>query len=93
MTGRTFGNAQASLALRSLILPVLLRLADVGFVAQLGHLLGLGERLRVGDLRSGMEFLGLVGISLLHGEVADFAQQERAEQREQSQACLSYAES
>ena len=55
MTARTFGNAQASLALRSLILPVLLRLADVGLVAQLGHLLGLGE-----------EFLGLVGISLLH---------------------------
>jgi len=55
MTGRTFGNAQASLALRSLILPVLLRLADVGLVAQLGHLLGLGE-----------ELLGLVGISLLH---------------------------
>ena len=54
MTGRTFGNAQASLALRSLILPVLLRLADVGLVAELGHLLGLGE-----------EFLGLVRISLL----------------------------
>ena len=55
MTGRTFGNAQASLALRSLILPVLLRLADIGLVAQLSHLLGLGE-----------ELLGLVGISLLH---------------------------
>ena len=55
MTARTFGNAQASLALRSLVLPVLLSLANVGLVAQLGHLLGLGE-----------EFLGLVGISLLH---------------------------
>ena len=55
MTARTFGNAQASLALRSLILPVLLRLTDVSLVAELGHLLGLGE-----------EFLGLVGISLLH---------------------------
>ena len=54
MTGRTFGNAQASLALRSLILPVLLRLADVSLVAELSHLLSLGE-----------EFLGLVGISLL----------------------------
>ena len=38
-----------------LLLPILLRLADVGLVAELGHLLGLGE-----------EFLGLVGISLLH---------------------------
>ena len=66
MTGLTFGNAQASLALRSLILPVLLRLADVGLVTELGHLLGLGERLRVGGLWSGMELLGLVGISLLH---------------------------
>ena len=55
MTARTFGNAQASLALRSLVLPVLLSLADVGLVAELGHLLSLGE-----------EFLGLVGISLLH---------------------------
>ena len=55
MTARTFGNAQASLALRSLILPVLLRLADVSLVAELSHLLSLGE-----------EFLGLVGISLLN---------------------------
>ena len=55
MTGRTFGNAQASLALRSLILPVLLRLADVSLVAELSHLLSLGE-----------EFLGLVRISLLN---------------------------
>ena len=38
-----------------LVLPVLLSLADVGLVAQLGHLLGLSE-----------ELLGLVGISLLH---------------------------
>ena len=38
-----------------LLLPILLSLADVGLVAELGHLLGLGE-----------EFLGLVGISLLH---------------------------
>jgi len=37
-----------------LILPVLLRLADVSLVAELSHLLGLGE-----------EFLGLVRISLL----------------------------
>ena len=55
MTARTFGNAQASLALRSLILPVLLRLADVSLVAQLGHLLCLSEQL-----------LGLVRISLLN---------------------------
>jgi len=55
MTARTFGNAQASLALHSLILPVLLRLADVSLVAELSHLLSLGK-----------EFLGLVGISLLH---------------------------
>ena len=40
-----------------------------------------------------MEFLGLVGVGLLDGEVADLAEQERTEQREQSQACLSYAES
>ena len=51
-----------------LILPVLLRLADVGLVAELGHLLGLGE-----------EFLGLVGIGLLDGEVADLAEQEVVE--------------
>ena len=38
-----------------LIFPVLLRLADVSLVAELGHLLSLGE-----------EFLGLVGISLLN---------------------------
>ena len=55
MTARTFGNAQASLALRSLILPVLLRLADVSLVAQLGHTLSLSEQL-----------LGLVRISLLN---------------------------
>ena len=55
MTARTFGNAQASLALRSLILPVLLSLADVSLVAQLGHTLSLSEQL-----------LGLVRISLLN---------------------------
>ena len=55
MTARTFGNAQASLALRSLILPVLLRLADVSLVAELSHLLSLCE-----------ELLGLVRISLLN---------------------------
>ena len=55
MTARTFGNAQASLALRSLVLPVLLSLADVALVTELGHLLGLGE-----------ELFGLVRISLLH---------------------------
>ena len=71
-----------------LVLPVLLRLADVGLVAELGHLLGLGERLRVGDQRSGMEFLGLVGIGLLDGEIADLTEQERTEQQEQSQAPL-----
>ena len=38
-----------------LLAPVLGLLADVGLVAELGHLLGLGE-----------EFLGLVGISLLN---------------------------
>ena len=38
----------------TLLAAVLLGLADVGLVAELGHLLGLGE-----------EFLGLVGISLL----------------------------
>jgi len=38
-----------------LLYPVLLRFADVGLVAQMGHLLDLGE-----------ELLGLVGISLLH---------------------------
>ena len=53
MTARTFGNAQASLALRSLILPVLLRLADVSLVAELSQLLSLGE-----------ELLGLIWISL-----------------------------
>ena len=42
-----------------LFAPVLLRLADVGLVAELGHALSLGK-----------EFLGLVGISLLDGEVA-----------------------
>ena len=68
MTVRTFGNAQASLALRSLILPVLLSLADVGLVADLGHALCLCE-----------EFLGLVGISLLDREVEDLAQQEVVE--------------
>ena len=65
-----------------LLAPVLLRLADVGLVADLGHALGLGE-----------EFLGLVGVGLLDGEVTDLAEQERTEQREQSQACLGYAES
>ena len=65
-----------------LVAPVLGLLADVGLVAELGHLLSLGE-----------EFLGLVGVGLLDGEVADLAEQERTEQREQSQACLSYAES
>ena len=48
--------------------PVLLCLANVGLVAQLGHLLGFGE-----------EFLGLVGIGLLDGEVADLAEQEVVE--------------
>ena len=38
-----------------LLSPILLRLANVGLVAELGHLLGLGE-----------ELLGLVRISLLH---------------------------
>ena len=57
-----------------LLLPIFLRLADVGLVAELGHLLSLGERLRVGGLRSGMELLGLVGISLLDREVANLAQ-------------------
>ena len=52
----------------NLVLPVLLRLADVGLVADLGHLLGFGE-----------EFLGLVGISLLDREVADLAEQEVVE--------------
>ena len=33
---------------------------------------------------SGMELFGLIGISLLDGEVADLAEQERTEQREQS---------
>ena len=37
-----------------LLSPIFLRLADVSLVAELGHLLGLGE-----------ELLGLVGISLL----------------------------
>ena len=55
MTARTFGNAQASLALHSLILPVLLRLADVSLVAELSHLLCLSE-----------ELLCLVRISLLN---------------------------
>ena len=41
-----------------LLAPVLLRLADVGLVAELGHALGLGE-----------ELLGLVGISFLEREV------------------------
>ncbi len=68
MTTRTFGNAQASLALRSLILPVLLRLADVRLVAELGHLLGLSE-----------ELLGLVGISLLDRQVANLTEQEVVE--------------
>ena len=45
MTARTFGHAQASLACRSLILPVLLRLADVALVAELSHALCLGEEL------------------------------------------------
>ena len=51
-----------------LILPVLLRLADVGLVAELSHLLSLGE-----------EFLGLVGISLLDGEVTNLAHEEVVE--------------
>ena len=51
-----------------LVLPVLLCLADVGLVADLGHLLGFGE-----------EFLGLVGISLLDAEVADLAEEEVVE--------------
>ena len=45
MTARTFGNAQASLALRLLILPVLSCLADVSLVAELSHALCLGEEL------------------------------------------------
>ena len=53
---------------RELVLPVLLRLADVGLVAQLGHLLGLGE-----------ELLGLVGISLLDREVTNLTEQEVVE--------------
>ena len=43
-------------------------LADVSLVAQLGHLLGLGE-----------EFLGLVGISLLNREVTNLTEQEVVE--------------
>ena len=43
------------LQLLLLVLPVLLRLADVSLVAELSHLLGLGE-----------ELLGLVRISLLN---------------------------
>ena len=50
------------LAIR-LLAPVLLRLADVSLVANLGHALGLGE-----------EFLGLVRISLLDREVTDLTQ-------------------
>ena len=42
-------------AVIKLLAPIFLRLANVGLVTELGHLLGLGE-----------EFLGLVGISLLH---------------------------
>ena len=53
---------------QGLVLPVLLRLADVGLVAELGHLLRLGE-----------EFLGLVGVGLLDGEIADLAEQEVVE--------------
>ena len=51
-----------------LVAPILLRLADVGLVAELGHLLGLGE-----------EFLGLVRISLLDREVTNLAEQEVVE--------------
>ena len=51
-----------------LVFPVLLRLADVGLVADLGHLLGLGE-----------EFLSLVRISLLNREVTNLTEQEVVE--------------
>ena len=68
MTARTFGHAQASLACRSLILPVLLRLADVALVAELSHALCLGE-----------ELLGLVRISLLNRQVTNLTEQEVVE--------------
>ena len=51
-----------------LVAPILLRLADVGLVAELSHALSLGE-----------ELLGLVGISLLDGEVTNLAEQEVVE--------------
>ena len=51
-----------------LLTPVLLRLADVALIANLGHLLGLGE-----------ELLGFVGISLLDGKIANLAEQEVVE--------------
>ena len=54
ITVLTFENAQASLALPSFSCPVLLSLADVALVTELGHALCLSE-----------ELLGLVGISLL----------------------------
>jgi len=68
MTARTFVNAQACLALRSLILPVLCCLTDVSLVADLCHLLGLGK-----------ELLGLVRISLLDREVTNLTKQEVVE--------------
>ena len=51
-----------------LVFPVLLRLADVSLVAELGHLLGLGE-----------ELLSLVRISLLNREVTNLTKQEVVE--------------
>ena len=48
-----------------LVLPILLSLTDVSLVAELSHLLGLGE-----------ELLGLVRISLLDGQVTNLTEQE-----------------
>ena len=50
--GRNYKSLQLAIGL---VFPVLSSLTDVSLVAELGHLLGLGE-----------EFLGLVRISLLN---------------------------
>ena len=62
------GDDESPTTIQGLVFPVLLRLADVSLVAELSHLLSLGE-----------EFLGLVRISLLDGEVTNLTEQEVVE--------------
>ena len=59
-----------------LLASILLRLADVGLVAELGHAAS-PPALSQGE--GAEELLGLVGVGFLDGEVTDLAEQERTE--------------